>query len=217
MGLYRDLIVPRLLDWTMAGELFAHYRRQVLAQAQGDVLEIGFGTGLNLAYYPEAVTRLTVIDPNRGAGAIAQRRIVQSAIPVERQSISGEHLPMADASFDTVVSTWTLCSIPAVDKALREVYRVLKPGGRFLFIEHGQSPEPGISQWQTRLTPIQKIIADGCHLNRPIGSLVAQVFADVSIQEFYGEGWPKIAGYLYQGCATKPAVCRLVKHSNNSG
>ncbi|ASC73173.1 Ubiquinone/menaquinone biosynthesis C-methyltransferase UbiE [Halomicronema hongdechloris C2206] len=205
MGLYGEIIFPRLLDWTMAGELFATYRRQVLAQAQGKVLEIGFGTGLNLAYYPEAVTHLTVIEPNRGAGAIARKRLAQSPLPVDSHPIGGEHLPMADASFDTVVSTWTLCSIAAVEQALREVYRVLKPEGRFLFIEHGQSPDPGVRRWQTRLTPVQKIIADGCHLNRPIGKLVAEVFPQVSLQEFYGNGWPQIAGYLYQGQATKPA------------
>lgn len=201
---YRDRLFPRLLDWAMTGESFATYRRQVLAGVSGNVLEVGFGTGLNLAYYPETVTSLTVIDPNPGMGAIAQPRIAASPLPIESQSLRGEHLPMADNTFDWVVSTWTLCSIAEPEQALREIRRVLKPGGRFVFIEHGLSPERSLQTWQNRLTPVQKRIADGCHLNRPIDILVSAVMPLESLECFYAEGFPKVAGYFYRGVAVKP-------------
>ena len=179
------------------------YRKQLLQNVSGDVLEIGFGTGLNLPHYPETVTSLTTIDPNAGMGAIAQKRIDDSAIPIETKPLSGENLSMSDASFDNVVCTWTLCSIPNVKKALSEAYRVLKPGGRFFFIEHGLSNEPGIQTWQNRLTPIQRVVADGCHLNRKIDELVQAAFDEVEVTEFYGKELPKVMGYFYQGVATK--------------
>ncbi|PSN19911.1 SAM-dependent methyltransferase [filamentous cyanobacterium CCP5] len=203
MGFYAEKIMPRLIEWTMSGEPFSQYRRELLADTYGQVLEIGFGTGLNLAYYPEAVDSLTIVDPNPGMGAIVSRRVEASAIPVDKRTLSGEALPMADGSFDCVVSTWTLCSIPAVDQALQEIHRVLKPGGKFFFIEHGLSPEPGLQTWQNRLTPLQKVIADGCHLNRQIQDLVEGQFEDLSVETFYAEKTTKILGYLYRGVATK--------------
>ena len=203
MGFYSERILPRLMDWTMSGESFAKYRQQLLADTYGQVLEIGFGTGLNLAYYPEAVESLTIVDPNPGMGKIASQRIQSAPIPVEKRILSGESLPMEDASFDCVVSTWTLCSIPEVEQALREIHRVLKPGGKFFFIEHGRSPEQKKKKWQDRLTPLQKVIADGCHLNRPIKSLVEKYFGQVSLEQFYEPETPKLAGYLYRGVATR--------------
>lgn len=203
MNFYSKVIFPRLLDWSMSGPEFAQYRHRLLAEVSGEVLEIGFGTGLNLAYYPASVRKITTVDPNRGMGAIAQRRIAASAIPVESHPLSGENLPFPNRHFDSVVSTWTLCSIPQVEQALREIDRVLKPGGQFFFIEHGLSSEPNVQRWQHRLTPIQKVIADGCHLDRNMRQLVEQQFATVTIEEFYAEDFPKVAGYLYQGIATK--------------
>lgn len=203
MGLYSEKILPRLIDWTMSGESFARYRRQLLADTHGQVLEIGFGTGLNLAYYPESVAKLTIVDPNPGMGELAARRVQESNLPVEKRILSGEALPMEDASFDCVVSTWTLCSIAEIHSALEEIYRVLKPGGKFFFIEHGRSPELGVQKWQDRLTPFQKVIADGCHLNRPIQALVEQHFSQVSVEQFYDPETPKVAGYMYRGTATK--------------
>lgn len=203
MGFYDRWVFPRLLDWAMAGEPFASYRRQVLAEVAGDVLEIGFGTGLNLAYYPETVASLTVIDPNPGMANLAAPRLAETSLAVTSQSLRGEALSMADQSFDWVVSTWTLCSIADVDQALREINRVLKPGGKLTFIEHGLSPDAGLQTWQNRLTPLQKQIADGCHLNRAIAELVEQHFALESLSTFYAERMPKVGGYFYQGIAVK--------------
>lgn len=203
MGIYSRLIFPRLLELSMASESMTAYRQALLKEVWGEVLEIGFGTGLNLPHYPEAVTSLTTLDPNQGMGAIAQKRIDASPIPVETKLIGGENLPMPNASFDNVVCTWTLCSIPDAPKALSEAYRVLKPGGKFFFIEHGLSNEPKIQTWQNRLTPIQRVIADGCHLNRKIDELVGAVFDELTVEEFYAPDLPKVGGYFYRGIATK--------------
>jgi ubiquinone/menaquinone biosynthesis C-methylase UbiE len=204
MNIYSRLIFPTLIDRVMSGNEFANYRRTTLAEATGSVLEIGFGTGLNLAYYPiDRVQKITTVDVNPGMNQIAQKRIAASPISVDYQVLNGEKLPMADATFDTVVSTWTLCSIKHVEPAIAEIYRVLKPGGKFLFIEHGLSNEPEIQTWQHRLTLIQKIIADGCHLDREIKSLIAKQFVNLTVKEFYAPNKPKIGGYFYQGIATK--------------
>jgi ubiquinone/menaquinone biosynthesis C-methylase UbiE len=204
MNLYSRLIFPTLIDRVMSGESFANYRRLVLADAIGSVLEIGFGTGLNLAYYPpNRVEKITTVDVNPGMNKLAQKRIAASSIEIDFQVLNGEKLPMADDTFDTVVSTWTLCSIKQVETAIAEIHRVLKPGGKFLFIEHGLSNEPNIQTWQHRLTPIQKVIGDGCHLDRPIRTLIAKQFDNLEIQEFYSPDTPKIGGYFYQGIAIK--------------
>jgi ubiquinone/menaquinone biosynthesis C-methylase UbiE len=206
MGLYTRFCLPYLLDWMMSGPEFVAYRRALLAAVRGNVLEIGFGTGLNLPYYSDRVTQLTTIDINPGLDAIAQKRILQSAIAITHQQINRETLPMQDNTFDGVVSTWTLCSIVQVEQALREIHRVLKPGGQFFCIEHGLSPDPSLQVWQNRLTPLQKVIAGGCHLNRPIQTLVAEVFPDVLLEAFYAPEFPRLAGYFYRGVATKASV-----------
>jgi ubiquinone/menaquinone biosynthesis C-methylase UbiE len=205
MSFYSRRILPYLLDWAMADPTLAKYRQALLADVQGTVLEIGFGTGLNLAYYPEQVQKLVAIDANPGVHRLAEKRIASAPIAVDHQVLNGETLPMADNTFDSVVSTWTLCSIARVEQALQEVHRVLKPGGKFFFVEHGLSQEPNIQTWQNRLTPIQKVIGDGCHLNRNIRQLVAAQFPDLTIAEFYADKLPKTFGYLYKGIATKPA------------
>ena len=195
--------MPYLLDWTMAQPVFSEQRQVLLADVTGSVLEIGFGTGLNLAYYPEQVQQITTIDPNPGVASLAQKRMQTSPITVTHHVLNGEKLPMPDNQFDSVVSTWTLCSIAHVEQALKEVYRVLKPGGRFFFVEHGLSPDPKVQVWQHRLTPLQKVIADGCHLDRPIQILVEQQFESVTLEQFVVEGLPKIGSYFYRGVATK--------------
>lgn len=187
----------------MSGSTLAQYRQQLLAEVSGDILEIGFGTGLNLPHYPEQVSKITTIDPNEGMQKVARERIAASNITVDHRVLNGENLPMADASFDSVVCTWTLCSIPEPDKAIAEVHRLLKPGGRFFFIEHGLSKNNAIQTWQNRLTPIQKVIADGCHLNRNIRQIVAQKFSNVTVEEFYAPNLPKVIGYMYQGIGIK--------------
>ena len=206
MGFYSRRIFPRVLDFAMRGEEFRGVREEVLANARGKTLEIGFGTGLNLRYYPPTVSDLTVIDPNVGMNRLAQKRIAQSRLSVHHHVLRGEELPFEDDSFDTVVSTWTLCSIPDVDQALREMRRVLKPGGQFLYAEHGLADDPKLQRWQHRLTPLQKRIGDGCHLDRNIRALVQRAgFALTADRSYYLPKLPRIAGYTYQGVAAKSA------------
>ena len=204
MSFFSHVIVPRLCDFLLSKSLLVRHRREQLAGAYGDVLEIGFGTGLNLPYYPERVHKLTAVDPNPGMHRLAQKRIKQRGIEVAPQVLSSERLPFEDSRFDCAVSTFTLCSIEDVAQALREVYRVLKPGGKFLFLEHGLSPEPRVQKWQRRLDWLQVRLANGCHLDRDMKALVAaQPFASVDEREFYLERTPKTHGYLYRGVATK--------------
>lgn len=203
MGFYSQNILPYLMDWSMSGSDMAKYRQQLLSDVSGEVLEIGFGTGLNLAYYPDRVQKITTIDVNPGMNALAQKRIQAAAIAVNNQVLNGERLPMPDNSFDSVVSTWTLCSIANVEQALSEIHRVLKLGGKFFFVEHGLSDDPKLQIWQNRLTPVQKALADGCHLNRNIRQLVQNQFDTVKIDHFYADNLPKVVGYFYKGVATK--------------
>ena len=203
MGMYSRLIFPRLLELSMSGQELSRYRQALLASVRGEVLEIGFGTGLNMPYYGDGVTALTAIDPNEGMAAIATPRIQSSMVNVNLQTANAESLPMPAERFDAVVCTWTLCSIPHIEQALAEVYRVLKPGGQFFFIEHGLSPERGVGSWQRRVTPLQRRIADGCHLDRPMANLIKDVFPQVEWREFYATSLPKLIGYFYQGVATK--------------
>jgi ubiquinone/menaquinone biosynthesis C-methylase UbiE len=167
-------------------------------------LEVGFGTGLNLPYYPRAVHKLTAVDPNPGMHRLAQKRVKRARVEVDQQVLGRERLPFEDDRFDCAVTTFTLCSIEDVAQALREVYRVLKPGGKFLLLEHGLSPEPGVQKWQRRLNWLQVRLANGCHLDRDVKALVAaQPFAPVEVEGFYLERTPRTHGFLYRGVATK--------------
>jgi ubiquinone/menaquinone biosynthesis C-methylase UbiE len=204
MGLYSKYIFPRLMNLGMSGETTARYRKFMLAYAAGEILEIGFGTGLNLPFYPEHVTSIHAVDINAGMKPLAAENISRSSIDVKHQTLSAENLPFPDNCFDTVVSTWTLCSIKDTQRALKEIYRVLKPAGKFIFAEHGLSNEPKIRKWQHRLTPIQKVIADGCHLDKNIELLIRQAGFDFQmLKKEYAEGISKLAGYLYYGVATR--------------
>jgi ubiquinone/menaquinone biosynthesis C-methylase UbiE len=204
VGFYTKVVFPRLCDLLLSRPLVARHRRELLAQAHGEVLEIGFGTGLNLPFYPEGVRRLTTADPNARMHSLARKRIEQPGIAVDQRVLSGERLPFDDGTFDCVVSTFTLCSIAKVGEALGEAYRVLRPGGRFLFLEHGLSPEPTVQKWQRRLNWLEMRLADGCRLDRDIRSLVtAQPFSLERIDQFYMERFPKTHGYMSRGVATK--------------
>jgi ubiquinone/menaquinone biosynthesis C-methylase UbiE len=201
---YSQVIVPLLCDFGLDRPSVAKYRCELLTHASGNILEIGFGTGLNLPHYPKQVQKLTAVDPNVGMYRRARRRIKKTRIEVDQQVLSGDRLPFEDNRFDCVVSTFTLCSIEGVAQALGEVYRVLKPDGKFLFLEHGLSPEPKIQEWQHRLNWLQMRFADGCHLDRNMKEIVAaQPFASVDVEEFYLEGMPKTHGFLYRGMAIK--------------
>ena len=204
MGLYADVIFPWGMNWIMSGEPFDSQRDELLKGLSGEVLEVGFGSALNLPHYPAAVTRLVGVDPNPGMARPARRRMAQSPIDVERRVLSGESLPMEDASFETVVCSWTLCSIPDIERALAEIRRVLKPGGRFLFLEHGLSPEKNVSRWQHLLNPVQKVVGVGCHLDRNIRELVGDSgFSSLQCENYYLENTPKFVGYMYRGLAIK--------------
>ncbi len=209
MSFYSQVIFPRLLDWSMSSPELSKFRQEILADIDGKILEIGFGTGLNLPFYPDSVQKLTTVDVNPGMNALAQKRLAASHINVEQQVLNGEKLPMADNTFDHVVSTWTLCSIAQVDNALAEIYRVLKPGGTFVFIEHGLSDVPNVQVWQNRLNPIQKVIGDGCHLNRNIQALIEKHFDTVELKRFVMENLPAPMAYTYKGTATKTAMVSL--------
>jgi ubiquinone/menaquinone biosynthesis C-methylase UbiE len=204
MGFYSQVIVPLLCDFGLDRPFVARYRRELLAHASSTILEIGFGTGLNLPYYPPHVRKVPTVEPNVGMHRWARGRIKQVGIDVDQRVVGGERLPFEDGTFDCVVSTFTLCSIGEVVQALQEVYRVLKAGGKFLFLKHGLSPELAVQKWQHRLNWWQMRLAAGCHPVRDMRALVsAQPFASVTRDEFYIEKTPKTHGYLYRGLATK--------------
>src|SRR5215469_12806576 len=170
----------------------AKHRQDLLSTAGGEILEIGFGTGLNLPHYPNHVRKITVVDPNPGMHRKAESRIAASQIEVDKRIVRSEQLPFADASFDCVVSTFTLCSVEDECRAMSQVYRVLRPGGTFLFLEHGLSPDPDVQRWQRRLNLLQRTFADNCHLDRHISQIIAeQPFENVEVSEFYLEQTPR--------------------------
>ncbi|MBI3803239.1 MAG: class I SAM-dependent methyltransferase [Nitrospirae bacterium] len=207
MGFYSRVLFPRLVNFVMSGAELAGLRKTLLADAAGEVLEIGFGSGLNLPYYPDRVINLTTIDANPGMNTLAQKRIAASPIQVNQHLLHAESLPFPNASFDTVVSTWTLCSIADLDQALREIYRVLKPAGRFLFLEHGLSEELAVQKWQHRLTPLNKKVADGCHLDRDIAArILRNRFKIVDLHRFSLKKAPRIVGSMYRGVAVKAEI-----------
>ena len=207
MGLYAKYLFPHILNFAMSSEKFVDIRRGLLGSVKGETLEIGFGTGLNLPHYPATLTHVTAVDVNPGMQKLARRQIEPSGIEVRYETMDGEHLPFADELFDSIVSTWTLCSIPNVGSALSEIHRLLKPDGRFFFVEHGLSEDPAIQAWQRRFTPVQKVVGDGCHLDRDIESLIRSAgFRFIEIKKFYMEKVPRIGGYLYRGIARKDAA-----------
>jgi ubiquinone/menaquinone biosynthesis C-methylase UbiE len=172
MGLYNRFVLPWVIHLAMQTADTTRLRGRVIPEARGRVLEIGIGSGLNLPFYGDGVENVTGIDTSPGLLALAEKRARETPFMVHLRGDDAEKMRFDDASFDTVVSTWTLCSIPDLAAALREIRRVLRPDGRFLFVEHGRSPEPGISAWQDRLTPIWRRCAGGCHLNRDIAALI---------------------------------------------
>jgi ubiquinone/menaquinone biosynthesis C-methylase UbiE len=183
---------------------FARLRREVLAQAEGKILEIGFGTGLNLEHYPDHVRHLTALDPGEGMARLARRRIEQSRINVDLHIQTAEDLPFEDGLFDCVVSTWTLCSIGDAGRAIAEISRVLKPGGKLLYLEHGLSDHAGVQRWHTCLTPLHRFLAGGCRLDLDIEALVRPgAFQEISVERFVLDHTPRIVGSMYRGIAIK--------------
>lgn len=204
MGFYGDHIFPRLMEWVMAGDEFLRLRRELLASTHGEVLELGIGTGLNLQHYPATVTELHAVDPAQLLPKTIAARSACLSFPVRIQRGTAETLPYADRRFDYVVSTWTLCTIPDPALALHEVGRVLKQGGRFLFLEHGRSDNRTIAAWQDRLNPIQNVIGCGCNLNRQIDRLITQSGLTIAhLDRFSMQGVPRLAGEMYRGTALR--------------
>ncbi|HEY5195673.1 MAG TPA: class I SAM-dependent methyltransferase [Solirubrobacteraceae bacterium] len=203
MGLYRDLVVPRFTNLVMSSPELTPIRARVAASLDGDVLEVGFGSGLNVPHYPAGVTRVRAVDPATLGRRLAAKRVASSRVPVEYVGLDGQSLPVESATVDRVLATWTLCSIPDVDRALSEIRRVLRPGGSFHFVEHGRSPDPSVAGWQDRLTPLQRRVAGGCHLNRQIDQLVLRSGLELNRLENYYTKGPRSLGYMFEGVATK--------------
>ena len=202
MGFYDKYVLPRLVKIGMNTRVLNAEREKCLAGSEGEVLEVGFGNGLNLRHYPPQVKKLVGVDPSSEAEKLARKDIRRMSFPVEVHTASAEALPFADARFDTVAITWTLCTIPDPARALNEMKRVLKESGRLHFVEHGLAAEPGVVRWQHRLNPIQKALCGGCHLNRDIGALIIGAgFHMESIETYYVKG-PRTHSYHYRGIAS---------------
>ena len=205
MGWYGEQVVPRLTNLACGMKAAEPHRQKVCAGLTGEVVEIGFGSGHNVRHYPSAVTAVTAVEPSDVGWRKATARVAASPVPVQRSGLDGQSLPFPDDSFDAALSTWTLCTIPDAGAALRELRRVLRPGGRFHFVEHGLAPDEGVQKWQHRLEPIQKRVAGGCHLTRPIADLVRGAgFEIVEVEEFYEQGAPKFIAADTLGVAVNP-------------
>jgi len=202
MGFYAKHILPRLLDLAMRNKETARLRAAWIPQARGVVLEIGIGSGLNLPFYSSEVHQIYGVDPSVELQRMARQRAITGRGKVEFLTQSAEEpLPLASATIDTVVVTWTVCSIPNAAKALQEMKRVLKGSGRLIFVEHGRAPDPAVAAWQDRLTPVWKRITGGCHLNRRIDELVMEAGFQISdLKTCYVAG-PRPMTYTYQGVA----------------
>lgn len=202
MSFYTDRVLPHLLNLAMRHKELAAYRQRVVPAARGRVLEIGIGSGLNLPFYGAGVDAVIGLDPSLPLLSMAQTRATAAA-PVSMLQGTAEAIPLETASVDTVVTTWTLCSIPDVTAALAEMRRVLKPGGALLVVEHGRAPDAAVARWQDRLTPLWKPIAGGCHLNRKIDALIHDAgFAVTDLRAGYMRG-PRPFTFMYEGRAKR--------------
>jgi ubiquinone/menaquinone biosynthesis C-methylase UbiE len=203
MGFYHDAVLPRLIDCVCGLGEIEKLRRKVVPQARGRVLDVGVGSGLNLAFYDAArVERVIGVDPAPGALALARRRAAAAAFPVELLPVEAARVPLAAASVDTVVVTFTLCTVPDPAAALAETRRVLKPGGRLLFCEHGRAPDEGVRRWQRRINPLWSRLFGGCNLDREIPRLIeAAGYRTGALEAAYLAAAPRFVGYAYAGWA----------------
>lgn len=203
MGLYEEQVLPRIIDLALSGRVFDAARRRVAAGLDGEVLEVGFGSGRNVPHYPPSVHRVRAVDPAPLGRRLAARRVAQSPVEVAYLDLEANSYPLASGSVDHVLVTWTLCTIPEVAEALFEMRRVLRPGGRLHFVEHGRSPDPRVRRWQDRLTPIQRRVAGGCHLNRPVDEIVEAAGFEVERLETHYLPGPKPYTFTFEGVATR--------------
>src|SRR5438445_9467375 len=201
MGFYSDIILPRLCDLAMRNKQLVPYRERVIGAAEGRVLEIGVGSGKNLPFYRPPVREVLALEPAPRLVAMARSASHAASMPVSFLEASAEAIPLDEHSVDTIVTTWTLCSIPQASTALAEMRRVLRPGGKLVFAEHGQAPDAGVRWWQDRLTPLWRRIGGGCHLNRPIRSMIEGAgFRIDRIETGYIPG-PRPMTFMYEGSA----------------
>jgi len=202
LGFYNDQVLPRFIDVAL-GKPFEQTRARVASELSGEVLEVGFGSGRNVPHYPCAVTRVQAVEPASVGRKLADRRIAASPVPVSYVGLDGQALPLPDESVDHVLVTWTLCTIPDVDLALREIHRVLRSGGRLHFAEHGRSPKPNVAHRQDRVTPAWGKVSGGCHLNRSIPDLVTASGLTMTRLQTYPMPGPPLFGFAFEGVATK--------------
>jgi ubiquinone/menaquinone biosynthesis C-methylase UbiE len=205
MGFYDDQVLPRIINLVCSTKIVRELRGRVCTGLHGRVVEVGFGSGLNIPHYPAEVTSVAAIEPADTGWKLAAKRVSAATVPIDRTGLDGQKLPLPDNSCDAALSTYTLCTIPDVTAALAELRRVLKPGAPFHFLEHGLAPDEKVRRWQHRLDPLQQKLFGGCHLTRPIADLLTEAgFTLPELDTFYEKGAPKLVGALSLGVAVAP-------------